>query len=59
MDLDEIEIAKAWSLWNSLHEYATILWERYEQPFSKLLEDRNILIDGPFEIEIREEDIPY
>ena len=56
---DEWEIAKAWTLWNSLHEYAAMLWDKYEQPFSEFLEERDLQVEGHSEIELKDEDIPY
>ena len=56
---EEWEITKAWTLWNSLHGYADVLWKKYEKSFSLFLKDPDYQVEGCFEIELEEDDIPF
>lgn len=53
------EVTQAWQLWNAFHEYAAILWEKYEIPFSEFLEKEHQPFEEPPELELSENDIPF
>ncbi len=55
------ECAKAWRLWQALHQYAAILWQRYEQPFIDFIEEqrRNSISVTSDPLEDHDEDIPF
>ncbi len=61
----EKEIATAWGLYNSLHEHAEALWERYEKQFVGIIMAKSRIERMPLppenEIDVHfdEDDIPY
>ena len=59
----QLEITKAWVLWNALHEHAETLWDRYEPSFVLLIQRECQLdqecpdISQTFDFE--DDDIPF
>lgn len=56
---DQQDIAKAWTLWNSLHAYASVLWEKYEQPFSQILANQEEPSNDYIVTDFMADDIPF
>ena len=56
------EIATAWGLYRSLHEHASALWERYEEPFLKIIQEEQRIEERPLFPDIDDStagDIPF
>lgn len=62
LPLSQQESTKAWELWQALHEYADILWQRYEQPFMDFIfeeQQRDSIPQSDSPEDLDEEDIPF
>ena len=57
--ITQSEVESAWTLWQALEEHMAILWDRYEEPFTKRIRRELEEEQTPCQDDFTDDDIPF